>query len=221
MGLHCGYIVATAEPERLLEELSRHAGEFTAGAVVDKVADAEIEFGDLNLLLGGGNGRAFLLDTSMVLSDNPDLIVAMSASLGTVVGAGAETVSGSYWLTAARDGTPLRFVFVQQSGMTRGMAIGDPLPCEEEFPLVDISGDGVFAAMAWFGLDPSAWLESGPATVVEYDDTRHPEHGPIHAIRLKHYEQHKRPENEWLNEIVAVEGEPSRRRSSPEGPGDH
>jgi len=120
-------------------------------------------------------------------------------------------VSGSYWLTAARDGDLLRFVFVTQAGMTRGMAIGEPLPSEEEFPLVDITGDGVFAAMAAFGLDPSAWLKSGPATVVTFDGTRFPESGGVGAIRREHYERHKRPENEWLSEITAVEAEPSRR----------
>jgi hypothetical protein len=31
-------------------------------------------------------------------------------------------------------------------------------------PTEDITGRGVFAAMAAFGLDPSGWLESGPAT---------------------------------------------------------
>jgi hypothetical protein len=39
--------------------------------------------------------------------------------------------------------------------MKRGMAIVDPLPSEDERPLADISGEGVFAAMAALGLDPS------------------------------------------------------------------
>jgi hypothetical protein len=168
-------------------------------------------------LLGGDEGRAFLVDTSMVLSDSPDMIVAMSTALGTVVGAGAETVSGSYWLTAAREGKLLRYVFVSYAGMTRGMAIGDPLPGEEEFPLVDISGDGMFAAMAVFGLDPSAWLSSGPATVVTFDATQFPEDGAVAAIRREHYEQHQRPEDEWLSDIAVVEAKPSRRGNAVEG----
>ena len=60
---------------------------------------------------------------------------------------GAETVSGTYWLTAARDGKPLRFVFWSSAGMTKGMAMGEPLPSEEEHPIVDSTGDGVLAAM--------------------------------------------------------------------------
>jgi hypothetical protein len=59
-------------------------------------------------LIGEPDGQAFLLDSSMVLSDCPEMLVAMSARLGTVVGYGAETVSGSYWLVAARDGVLVR-----------------------------------------------------------------------------------------------------------------
>jgi hypothetical protein len=219
VGLHCGYLVATAEPDALLAELSRHAGSFTPGVVVDLVADAEIDPGEFDLLLGGGNGRAYLVDTSMMLSDSPDMIIAMSAALGTVVGAGAETVSGSYWLTAARDGEPLRHVFVSHAGLTRGMAIGEPLPSEEEFPLEDITGDGVFAALAVFGLDPSVWLDSGPATVVSFDATRFPEGGSVAAIRREHHERYGRSSDEWLSEITVVESAPSRRTAAPDGDG--
>jgi len=209
MGMHQGYIVATASQTDLLDELSRHTGEFTAGAVVERTADAELDPGQFDLLLGEIDGGAVLVDTSMILSHSPDLIVTMSARLGTVVGCGAETVSGSYWLIAARDGTPLRYVFVSHAGMTRGMAMGEPLPSEDEHPVEDISGDGVFAAMAAFGLDPSGWLESGPATVVAYDFSRSPQDGPIAAVRREHYERYQRPDGEWLNEITAVVRDPS------------
>lgn len=205
MGLHCGFIVATAGKADLLRELSRHTGEFTVGAEVARVEDAGP---DLGMLLGERDGRAFLLDTLMVLSNSPDLIVALSAGLGTVLGCGAETVSGSYWLTAARDGEPLRHVFVSHAAMTRGMAIGDPLPSEHEHPIEDLSGGGVFAAMASFGLDPSEWLDSGPATAVTYDYSRPPEGGQIDAIVSAHFERYKRPDDEWLKDItvVATEG---------------
>ncbi|GAA1501341.1 hypothetical protein GCM10009827_010320 [Dactylosporangium maewongense] len=212
MGLHCGYLVATAEPAALLEELSRHAGEFATGAVVDRTADADAD--EFGLLLGGGDGRAFLVDASMMLSDAADMIIEMSKALGTVVGAGAETVSGSYWLTVARDGDLVRHAFMSFAGLTLGMAIGEPLPCEEEFPLVDSSGDGVFAAMAEFGLDPSAWLSSGPATVVAFDATRLPAGGHVAEIRREHTERHGRPDGEWLHELVAVEAKQSRRAVS-------
>jgi hypothetical protein len=69
---------------------------------------------------------------------------------------------------------------------------------------VDIDGNGMFAAMAGFGLDPSAWLDSGPATVVKYDYSRPPGKGPIDDIRRAHYERYRRPDGEWLDEVTAV-----------------
>ncbi len=92
----------------------------------------------------------------------------------------------------------------------------DPLPCEEEFPLVDSSGDGVFAAMAEFGLDPSAWLSSGPATVVTFDAARLPAAGAVAGIHRQHSERFGRPEDAWLRELRAVEARPSRRRAAAE-----
>ncbi|HCT80369.1 MAG TPA: hypothetical protein DGT23_28160 [Micromonosporaceae bacterium] len=204
MGLHCGYIVATASQTDLLEELSRHTGEFTVDTVVERAEDTELDPGEVDLMLGELDGRAFLVDTSMFLSDSPDMIVAMSARLGTVVGCGAETVSGSYWLTAARAGELQRYIFVSHAGMTRGMAMGDPLPSEDKHPLVDISGEGVFAAMAVLGLDPSPWLDSGPASVVKYDYSREAEDGPIAAVRREHYERYQRSDGEQLSEITVV-----------------
>jgi hypothetical protein len=204
MGLHCGYIVATASQTELLEELSRHTGEFTVDTVLERTKDAELDPGQFDLMLGELNGGAVLVDTSMFLSDSPDMIVAMSARLGTVVCCGAETVSGSYWLTAARDGKLLRYIFVSHAGMTRGMAMGDPLPSEDEHPFVDISGEGVFAAMAVFGLDPSPWLDSGPASVVKYDYSRKAERGPIAAARREHYERYQHTDSGGLSEITVV-----------------
>lgn len=151
----------------------------------------------------------------MVISNSPDMLVAMSVRLGTVVGCGAETVSGSYWLTAAQDGGLLRFIFVQDAGMTRGMAMGDPLPSEAQHPIEDLDGGGLLAAMATLGLRARPWLDAGPAAVVDYDGARFPEDGPIEQVRSTHYERYKRPEDEWLSEIVAVVREPGKHERPP------
>jgi hypothetical protein len=132
------------------------------------------------------------------------MIVSMSEQLGVVVAGGAETVSGSYWLTAARDGQLLRCVFVQHAGMTRGMAIGEALPTEADHPIEDLDGDGLFAALAWFGLDASSWLAEGPAFSLRYTASRSPERGRISHIKSEHYKRYARPEDEWLSEIKVV-----------------
>jgi len=216
MGMHHGILAASASQAELLAELARHTGEFVVGAPVASPYDAEPAAMDSGwrMAIGERDGQAFLLDSSMVISDSADMLVAMSARLGTVVGCGAETVSGSYWLTAAQDGGLLRFVFVQHAGMTRGMAMGDPLASEAEHPIEDFDGEGLLAAMATLGLHARAWLDAGPA-VVDYDGARFPEDGPIERVRSTHYEQYKRPEDEWLSEIVAVERPPRERKPPP------
>jgi hypothetical protein len=217
MGMHHGILAASASQADLLGELERHTGEFVVGAPVVSPYDAEPAAMDRGwrMAIGERDGQAFLLDSSMLISDSPDMLLAMSTRLGTVVGCGAETVSGSYWLTAARDGGLLRFVFVQHAGMTRGMAMGDPLPSEAEHPIEDFDGGGLLAAMATLGLDARSWLDAGPAAVVDYDGARFPEDGPIERVRSTHYERYKRPEDEWLSEIVAVERPPRERESPP------
>jgi hypothetical protein len=217
MGMHHGILAASASQAELLAELARHTGEFVVGAPVASPYDAEPAAMDRGwrMAIGERDGQAFLLDSSMVISDSPDMLVAMSVRLGTVVGCGAETVSGSYWLVAARDGGLLRFVFVQHAGMTRGMAMGEPLPSEAEHPIEDFDGGGLLAAMATLGLHARPWLDAGPAVVVDYDGARFPDDGPIERVRSTHYERYKRPEDEWLSEIVAVERPPRQRTPPP------
>src|SRR6266545_6299766 len=149
MGMHHGILAASASQAELLAELARHTGKFVVGAPVVSPYDAEPAAMDRGwrMAIGERDGQAFLLDSSMVISNSADMLVAMSVRLGMVVGCGAETVSGSYWLTAAQDGGLLRFVFVQHAGMTRGMAMGDPLPSEVEHPIEDLDGEGLLAAM--------------------------------------------------------------------------
>jgi hypothetical protein len=73
----------------------------------------------------------------------------------------------------------------------------------------------LLAAMATLGLHARAWLDAGPAVVVDYDGARFPEDGPIERVRSTHDEQYKRPEDEWLSEIVAVERPPRERKPPP------
>jgi hypothetical protein len=223
--MHHGLIAATATEVRLLAGLERFAGDFipsgavpggavpgesVPGGAVPSPYDVGLATDDDGwvLAIGERDGRAFVLDTSMVLSTAADMIVSLSAELGVVVGGGAETVSGSYWLTAARDGRLLRFVFVQHAGMTRGMAIGDDLPSEAEHPIEDLDGGGLFAALVHLGLDATDWLADGPATALRYTASRFPDDGPITRLQSEHYERYKRPEGEWLSEITAVVREP-------------
>ena len=209
MGMHWGLVAATTSMDVLLDEFGRHTGEFTRGEAVGSVStwnpDKHAE--EFALAVGERNGRTYLLDTSFMLSDMADALVVMSQRLGLVVGGGAETVSGSWWLTVARDGELLRFVFVQHSGMTQGMAIGDPLPTEAEHPIVHLDGAGLFAVLEHFGFDWETWVSQGPAFALSYDASRIPAGGPVKQLRREHMARYAHPpEYEWTDHIDIVVG---------------
>src|SRR5262245_4703790 len=193
--MHWGLVAATTSMDSLVDELGRHAGEFTRGEEVGSVStwnpDKHAE--EFALAVGERDGRTYLLDTSFMLSDMPDALVAMSHRLGLVIGGGAETVSGSWWLTVARDGELLRFVFVQRATMRRGMAIGEPLPSEAEHPIVHLNGDGLFGVLEDFGFDWKAWVSQGPASALSYDASRIPGDGQVEQLRREHIARYAHP----------------------------
>jgi hypothetical protein len=193
--MHFGLIAATASMDAFLDELGRHAGEFTRGEAVGSVAtwDRSEDPDGFELAVGERDGRVYLLDTSFMLSDMPDALIAMSQRLGLVVGGGAETVSGSWWLTVARDGELLRFVFVQHATATQGMEIGDPLPTEAESPIVDLDGDGLFAVLKRYGFDWETWRSQGPAFVLSYDVSSVPDGGRVEQLRREHMANYAHP----------------------------
>jgi hypothetical protein len=189
--MHHGIIAAHCSPADLLGELARHVSELTVGDAVDGPYDVDFAAASAAggtgwmLAIGGLGERAFILDTSLVLSNSADMILAMSVRLGVVAGGGAETASGSSWLTVARRGHLDRFVYDSRLAMSRPMAIGEALPCE---PVVD--ADGVFAALTHVGLDPRSWLAAGPSYEICWDGTRFPSDGRIAALQKEHYERY-------------------------------
>jgi hypothetical protein len=190
-------VVATATKADLLAELTRHTGEFVVLGEVSQPDLAGLDARQFDLLVGERDGNAYLVDPSAVLAHDPDLLISLSAELGTVLGGCA---SDSCWLVAARGGKPLRYVYWSAGRMTRGISMGRPLPSEPEHPIVDPDGRGVLAAMASFGLDPSDWLASGPATVVRYDFSRPALDGPVAKVRRLHVERYHVPFVEPLDE---------------------
>jgi hypothetical protein len=189
--MHHGIIAAQCSPAELLGELARHIAELSVGDAVDGPYDVDFASqaasggAGWTLAIGGVDGRSFLLDTSMVLSNSADMLLAMSARLGTVMGGGAESATGSSWLTVARRGQLDRFVYDSRMAMSRPMAIGEALPCE---PVFDSAG--LFTALASVGLDPRSWLAAGPSYEITWDGTRFPTDGRIAALQREHYERY-------------------------------
>jgi hypothetical protein len=206
MGMHHGYLAATCSLEDLLRELSAETGELVLSGDLQPTGEIAMDATDDGWTMPAGehDGAAYILDSSYLLSDQPDMIIRLSEKLGVVIGCGAETVSGSFYLTVARDGEPRRFLWLLHAGMTRGMAMGEPMSWEDSLPLDDIDGEGILAAMREAGLDPLPWITQGRARTLLYTGARDPEGGQMSVIRNEHYERFKRPEDEWLSEIKVV-----------------
>ena len=138
---------------------------FMTGAQAARFEDLDLGSDDAgwNLAVGERDGRAYLLDTAFLLSDDPDLVVALSRDLGaTVAGAGAETVSGDYWFHVATDGVVRRAHWNSYDAVSEPFDRGDPLPTEADAPIEDLDGDGIMAALADLGFDVATWSDTGP-----------------------------------------------------------
>src|SRR4051794_11936479 len=121
--MHHGIVAATCSQSDLLAELASHVAVFTVGSYLDGPYDVTpFPPGGSGWVLAIGelDGRSFLLDTSLALSNSADMLLAMSVRLGTVVGCGSEPATGSAWLTVARDGMLQRFAYDSRLAMTRG-----------------------------------------------------------------------------------------------------
>ena len=107
MGMHHGYLAIEAPMARALEAIGDLTARFVLGPSVARFEDLALDDDDdgWQMAIGERDGRTYILDTSMMLGSDPDLVSALSARIaGTVVGAGAETVSGTFWFAAASSG---------------------------------------------------------------------------------------------------------------------
>lgn len=200
MGMHHGLIAADVPLERLLAAINQHASELRPGPTHASLDEMDLEPKDEGwpMAMGERGGHAFILDTSLVLSAAHDLMPALSRDLGgaTVVGAGAETTSGSYWLFAARQGEAVRSYWNSYTDMREPWSRGEPLPTEAEQPLEDLDGDGLMAAVESLGLDYDGWVQAGPYQAVFYTADTFPDDGPHTAEFKAFYDSVKIPEGE-------------------------
>ena len=158
MSIRLGLLGAEASAPELLAVLTRLTGEFRReGEPVPFHLLPILDDGDNLAAIGEAGGRAYLHDESMFLSEDPDLIVAVSRELGgTVVGAAASSSYGSYTFVLAVRGELRRFHVNSYTMQDAPYDVGEPLPTEDDDPLEDIDGVGLFAAMRHVGFDPEA-----------------------------------------------------------------
>jgi hypothetical protein len=172
MGMHHGIVVADTSAERLIATLDALSPTLTPGTRRGNLDDLDLEDGDdgWHMAFGELDGRAYLLDASMLLSADADDLIEASRALGTlVVGCGEETTSGSFWLFAADRGQLLRGYWNCYTDMREPWSMGDPLASESTQPLEHIDGAGMFAALSSLGFDYEAWVDGDDLQELTFD----------------------------------------------------
>src|SRR5918993_2391597 len=193
MGMHHGYLAIEAPMERALEAMGALTGGFTLGAAAAQLEDLDLEDDDdgWQMAIGERGGRTYILDTSMMLGSDPDFVAALSARIaGTVVGAGAETVSGTFWFAVATSGALRRFHWNGYDSVDEPFDIGEPLAPEIDRPLEDLDGEGLLAASDSFGFALGDWSEHGPWQALTYTAETLPDEGPLGAELSAHLAAH-------------------------------
>src|ERR1044071_5126865 len=158
--MHHGILVAAAGLEATIAAIDGRLPSVTLAEGRGSLETLDLEPDDLGWPLAAGelDGRADLLDTSMLLSTDADAIVGLSADLAClVVGCGGETVTGTTWFYAADRGRLLRGYWNCASDMTAPWSKGEPLASEASTPLEDLDGERLVAALASLGFDYERW----------------------------------------------------------------
>jgi len=189
MGMHHGVIAAKVSSARLIEALNAHTSTLEIGTLAPRLDDLPLEATDdgFGLAFGERGGATFIFDPSLILSADLDLMAALSRDLDTtVLGWGAETVSGTYWFIACRDGQLVRGYWNCHMDMRAPWSRGAPLPTEMKQPFNgDVDGDGLAAAARVLGFDFDDWLKNGPFVSLSYDAKQFPPKGPLRVRRAE------------------------------------
>jgi hypothetical protein len=183
MGMHFGILVAQSPWANLFTSLQKQVPGLVDKGPLPSLGEFSTEPTDDGFALAGGeyNARSYLIDGSMSVSDQADLIADVARALNClVVGCGAETVSGSFWLTIAQ-GAKLRRLYWQcYMELSRPLSLGEPLACESQVTLDGIDGQGLFAVLKSLGFDFESWEATTQNRSLAYPlDVSLSEDGPL------------------------------------------
>ena len=199
MGMHFGIVASRVPLGRLLEELNE-AG--IALRLVRELAGLDDVPGgnEADYVVGGERGGAtFLIDQSMLISaGRADELAAIAKRTGEmVVGCGAETVSGTYWLTAFSGARLLRVFWMCHSELTTPFSDGTPLRSEAARRIDgDIDGGGIVAALHELGFDYEDWIGVGPFRLFAVERLADPKEQPLEEAMKEHWATHQIPPGE-------------------------
>jgi hypothetical protein len=206
MGMHFGFVVARVGWPAFHAALEARCGTFREAEELSPDQWFDFPRGEDVLHVASVGGATYVLDPGLVLSMDADFVATVAEELSClVVGAGGETVSGSFWLTAA-DGKDLRRAYFHVlATLTEPFSMGDPLPSEASVDWTDIDGEGILARLGDLGLSAEVFKE-GPTAMarrVRWEDVKLPSPGPLRAQINEHIDQHERAgADDWLQNIT-------------------
>lgn len=228
MGMHVGLIGAHCEWPALHEALEVHCGDLEDQGAIAAEQWLDLPAGQDLFHVASVGGRTYVLDPAMVLSSNQDVIVSLGSQLGTLaVGGGGETVSGTFWFTAADSTGAQRVHFEVAATLTEPFDLGAQLPSEARVPWNDIDGNGILARFSDLGFEPTVFTRGAEGRRVLWVGDRFPGSAELGAQIAEHCERFKRADgDDWMKNIkVQVRegggydlhaspsnGKPSRRR---------
>ncbi|MBI3912341.1 MAG: hypothetical protein HY320_15590 [Armatimonadetes bacterium] len=205
MGMHFGVVAAKASWERFFAELSGLTGRFLDRGRVKTLEEVDFDAHDDGFLLVGGEheGNAYLHDSSMILSGGTfDRLVELSRRLScTLAACVGETVSGSFGLLIAENGSLGRLYYNCVSAIREPFSLGTPLAVKSRLGLEDVDGVGLLEALRDQGLDYVAWVRRGSKHTYLYtceglNQASSPTRGPIEAAFDEHWKRHEYPKGQ-------------------------
>ena len=204
--MHFGVIIARAEWPTLHAALQVRCGALRDAGEVSPSDWFDPPSGEDMFHVASSDGTTYILDPTMVLSADSDLITGVARDLSClVVGAGGETVSGTFWLTAAEGPDLRRVYFNVVATMTAPFTLGDTLPSEATTDWDDIDGAGIFARLHDLGLATEILDRGpdGPGRRLVWEGDQLPEQGPLGTQINDHCTRHQRPDaDDWLKNIA-------------------
>jgi hypothetical protein len=177
MGMHFGILAARCPLSTLEAELAP----LGVSAGDDVTSDDELPE---ELVAGEHHGRSYVVDPMFELSAHGDFVRALSERLQTlIIGCGAETVSGTYWVFAAENGQALRSFWSCAFDLATAFDEGDWC---RDLDLQDVDGRGMFALLRRGGFDYDEFFAGARKRELVSPMTLHLPNGPLHARLERH-----------------------------------
>jgi hypothetical protein len=194
--MHFGIIAGRASLDPLIQSFHDLGIELRFVKALDRLEDAPRDRNAAYIIAGERAGMSYMVDEPMLLSGGKaDVLASAAAKMGVLlVGCGAETVSGTFWLSAFDGPNPLRLFMACTMNLPVPFSQGVPLRSEAEQPLDSgLDGEGVWAALKDLGFDYDSWVHSGPFRLLALEELGAQGEQPLEDAIAGHCGRHQLP----------------------------